>query len=144
MRTNNPRVSLCCGHGKVKLPYLRESPPFLEYLMDYSGGSRSSNFRKNIRPCNCMLDFTSFGVNVYKSVINRPGPFCYRIYCETYHRIGSLLPSEGQSPKFAQLYVIDTENEVRNRLAKTSNNERFRCEVLTNGICVAELCCEGA
>ena len=33
-----------------------------------------------------------------------------------YHLIGSLLPEEGQVPRFAQLYIYDTENEVRNRL----------------------------
>ena len=31
--------------------------------------------------------------------------------------MGSLLPSDGETPKFAQLYIYDTTNEVANRLA---------------------------
>ena len=30
--------------------------------------------------------------------------------------IGSLKPKEGDSPKFCQLYVYDTENEIKNRM----------------------------
>jgi hypothetical protein len=36
---------------------------------------------------------------------------------QNYHRIGTLMPSEGERPKFAQLYIYDTENEVQNRLS---------------------------
>jgi hypothetical protein len=36
---------------------------------------------------------------------------------QNYHRIGTLMPSEGERPKFAQLYTYDTENEVHNRLS---------------------------
>lgn len=117
------KFSLCCGHSKVKLPYLRDSPHLLDQLMDYNGDHRAKNFRANIRPANCLFNFTSFGANIDKSVTNRPGPFCYRIYGETYHCIGSLLPSEGEAPKFAQLYVVDTENEVKNRMAAVNTEE---------------------
>ncbi|XP_012853624.1 PREDICTED: uncharacterized protein LOC105973150 [Erythranthe guttata] len=38
--------------------------------------------------------------------------------------IRSLLPEEGTTPKFAQLYIFDTENEVQNRIAavRSGNN----------------------
>nr|XP_043633509.1 uncharacterized protein LOC122604703 [Erigeron canadensis] len=32
-----------------------------------------------------------------------------------YHLIGSLLPEQGRTPKFSQLYIVDTENEEQNR-----------------------------
>nr|KYP72056.1 hypothetical protein KK1_011343 [Cajanus cajan] len=35
---------------------------------------------------------------------------------ENYHRIGSLLPNPGEQPKFSQLYIYDTENEVTNKI----------------------------
>ena len=38
------------------------------------------------------------------------------VHSQVYHFIGSLLPNERQAPKFAQLYIYDTENEMRNRL----------------------------
>jgi hypothetical protein len=30
--------------------------------------------------------------------------------------MGSMLPPPGEPPKFAQLYIYDTENEVANRM----------------------------
>ena len=36
---------------------------------------------------------------------------------ENYHQIGSLLPMPGNQPKFAQMYIYDTNNEISNRLA---------------------------
>nr|GFA90453.1 hypothetical protein CTI12_AA260590 [Tanacetum cinerariifolium] len=44
------------------------------------------------------------------------GLFCYRIHGENYHRVGSLLPETGKTPKFAQLYIFDTDNEISNRI----------------------------
>lgn len=35
---------------------------------------------------------------------------------QNYHRIGGLIPDKGNQPKFAHLYVHDTDNEVQNRL----------------------------
>lgn len=39
-----------------------------------------------------------------------------RINGVVHHRIGSMLPSVGETPQFAQLYVYDTEHELQNRL----------------------------
>jgi hypothetical protein len=44
------------------------------------------------------------------------GPQTLRIQGQTCHRIGTLLPEEGQTPKYAQLYIYDTENEIENRM----------------------------
>ncbi|KAF8369565.1 hypothetical protein HHK36_032409 [Tetracentron sinense] len=63
-----------------------------------------------------MLSFTSMGGKVDHSVLDGRGPYTFRINGENYHRIGTLLPSSGQKPKFAQFYVYDTEHEVRNRI----------------------------
>ncbi|XP_035830079.1 uncharacterized protein LOC118479584 [Helianthus annuus] len=51
-----------------------------------------------------------------------------RISGENYHAIGSLLPENGGKPKFCQLYIYDTENELANRClddasSSTSSNE---------------------
>ncbi|CAN6994353.1 unnamed protein product [Brassica oleracea var. botrytis] len=50
------------------------------------------------------------------SVVNAPGPYTIRIQGQTHHRIGSLIPRQGRAPKYLQLYIFDTGNEVRNRL----------------------------
>ncbi|KAK9071760.1 hypothetical protein SSX86_008189 [Deinandra increscens subsp. villosa] len=52
------------------------------------------------------------------STINKGnGPYVFRLSGQNYHNIGSLLPVEGSNPKFAQLYIHDTDNEVANRQA---------------------------
>ncbi|CAL1402190.1 unnamed protein product [Linum trigynum] len=42
---------------------------------------------------------------------------------ENYHRIGSLLPPDGEKPKFAQLYIFEPENEIDNRLANFASRD---------------------
>ncbi|GJU21738.1 ATP-dependent DNA helicase PIF1-like protein [Tanacetum coccineum] len=44
------------------------------------------------------------------------GPRMLQLHGENKHRIGDLLPEEGKPPKFCQLYIYDTENEIRNRM----------------------------
>ncbi|GKF45829.1 hypothetical protein Tco_0135631, partial [Tanacetum coccineum] len=39
------------------------------------------------------------------------------VFGQLYHWLGSLCPAEGDPPRFLQLYVYDTENEVDNRMA---------------------------
>ena len=42
----------------------------------------------------------------------------FRIQGQVYHLIGSIVPTEGESPKFAQIYFIDDqESEVATRSA---------------------------
>ncbi|CAN7105221.1 unnamed protein product [Brassica rapa subsp. narinosa] len=50
------------------------------------------------------------------SINNGRGPFVFRMSGENYHRIGDIVPEPGQAPKFSQLYIIDTLNEIKNRL----------------------------
>ncbi|GKC56296.1 hypothetical protein Tco_1083894, partial [Tanacetum coccineum] len=45
---------------------------------------------------------------------NGRGPFCFRIQGENNHVIGDLVPKQGETPKFGQLYIFDPANEVQN------------------------------
>ncbi|OIT26852.1 hypothetical protein A4A49_58757, partial [Nicotiana attenuata] len=56
------------------------------------------------------------GGKVDASVNQTKGPRTFKLSGQNYHQIGSLLPPEGSTPKFAQLYIYDTENEVQNRI----------------------------
>ncbi|XP_056694876.1 uncharacterized protein [Spinacia oleracea] len=47
-------------------------------------------------------------------------------------KLGSLLPTSGSSPKFAQLYIYDTENEVSNRKNTHSNPDDFDDELIND------------
>ncbi|WJX28646.1 DNA helicase [Trifolium repens] len=66
---------------------------------------------------NNMFSFTSLGGKVESRLNDGVGPPQFVISGQNYHRIGSLLPVDGQSPKFAQLYIYDTQNEINNRLS---------------------------
>lgn len=111
-----PKFSMCCMHGKIELP----PPPVLpQVLLDllFRGDSESINFIENIRAYNSMFAFTSMDGEIDASVNNGRGPFVFRFHGQNFHQIGSLLPEEGLPPAFTQLYIFDTENEVRNRIS---------------------------
>jgi len=63
-----------------------------------------------------MFAFTSPGAKVDNKFNNGRGPPNLRIQGQTCHRIGSLLPPTRQLPKFAQLYIYDTDNEIHNKI----------------------------
>ena len=116
VRTTNPRFNLCCGGGKVELPLLQNPPKYLYQLLYDHDTSDSKNYQQNIRTYNMMFAFTSAGIKFDKSINHSRGPPTIRIQGQPCHRIGSMLPMPGKEPKFAQLYIFDTENEVHNRI----------------------------
>ncbi|XP_057421492.1 uncharacterized protein LOC130715411 [Lotus japonicus] len=115
-RPKKPKFSICCQRGKVQLPLLLEPPEILQTLLSYEGGRRSAKFREKIRAFNSMFAFTSMGAKIDHTVNIRPGPYVYKISGQNYHKIGGLIPEEGETPKFCQLYIHDTENEIQNRM----------------------------
>ncbi|MCH79500.1 ATP-dependent DNA helicase PIF1 [Trifolium medium] len=107
--------------GNITLPQLIEPPVLIRNL--FAGlDPRSSNFMLNLRSYNNMFSFTSFGGKIVSNKNKGSGPPNFVIAGQNYHRIGSLIPDEGQRPKFAQLYIYDTENEVDNRLSHFSEH----------------------
>ncbi|XP_042006620.1 uncharacterized protein LOC121755382 [Salvia splendens] len=82
----------------------------------FSNDLKSTHYLKNIRSYNSMFGFTSMGGKVDNSINTGRSPPVFRLHGQNYHIIGSLLPSDGCNPKFAQLYIYDTENEVNNRI----------------------------
>ena len=58
-----------------------------------------------------MFQFSSIGGKIDNIVNNMRGPYVFKINGQNHYRIGSLFPARGESPKFAQLYIYDTENE---------------------------------
>lgn len=108
--------NLCCRAGKISLPELRFPPAMLANLLRFDGDRRSRRFLRQIRSYNSLFAFTSLGADVDKSINNGTAPCVFKINGIVHHRIGSLLPQQGAPPKFAQLYIYDTENEVSNRM----------------------------
>ncbi|KAM0829585.1 hypothetical protein ACQ4PT_066789 [Festuca glaucescens] len=70
-----------------------------------------------------MFAMTSIGAKVIDSVNDGRAPYVFKVSGTVCHRFGSLMPPpQGQRPEYAQLYIYDTENEVRNRINITSNS----------------------
>ncbi|XP_035843847.1 uncharacterized protein LOC110931184 [Helianthus annuus] len=105
---------ICCSYGIVELPDYKDARGSYRILFT-NNGDESKHFLKNIRRYNSMFAFTSMGGKVDSTVNRGNGPFCFRISGENYHTIGSLMPINGAQPKFCQLYIYDTENEISNR-----------------------------
>ena len=64
-----------------------------------------------------MFAFTSFGANIDSSTSDSHGPYVFKISGQIHHLMGSLLPVANDSPKFSQLYIYDTDNEIDNRMS---------------------------
>jgi hypothetical protein len=112
----NPKFTMCCGKGKVQLPLLKQPPKVLQDLLFQNDSTESKKFQQKIRMYNMMFAFTSPGAKLDNRFNNGRGPPNIRLQGQSCHRIGSLLPVPGQAPKFAQLYIYDTENEIQNRM----------------------------
>jgi len=108
--------SLCFQKGKVQLPLLKKPPQLLQKLLK-GEDTTSQHFLQYIRSYNNMFSFTSIGAKIHSSINDGCGPPQFILSGQNYHRIGSLLPDKGSSPKFAQLYIYDTKNETTNRVS---------------------------
>ena len=69
-----------------------------------------------------MYSFTSMGRRIITPTTRCRGPYNYKIGGQKDHLIGSLLPSNGVRPKFSQIYIYDTQDEIRNRKTATRYN----------------------
>ena len=87
--------------------------------------AESRCFRNNIRSYNSAFVFGSLGVN---EDMLPAGVYCFRVSGTVCNRIGHLQPNtDGERPKFAQLYIYDTDNEIQNRLHR---NQHLKPDVL--------------
>lgn len=122
-RYGTPKYFGCCGHGKIVLPKMMRPPKRLLDLF-FTHGEKQKEFLRYIRRYNNMFAFTSLGAKVDKSINIGNGPPIFRIHGQNYHLIGGLIPQQGNRPKFAQLYIHDTDNEVDNRISSFSVGEK--------------------
>ena len=106
---------MCCQKGKVQLPLLQQPPPLLQNLLN-AYNDRSTIVFSKYKNIQQYVSFTSIGGKIDTSMNNGSTPPQFILNGQNYHRIGSLLPQDGSKPKFAQLYIYDTENEIKNKM----------------------------
>jgi hypothetical protein len=115
----NPQFQMCCANGKSVLEPLKPIPEVVAKLLR-NDDTASKEFKSKIRTYNSALSFTSMNANLDHSVANsNVGAYAYRIHGTIFHLMSnSLTPNitENQRPKFAQIYIFDSENELQNRM----------------------------
>ena len=78
----------------------------------------SNHFRTNIRKYNNVLSFASKGFSgKHFEFKSQRGPPVFKISGQMYHNMTNVLPNEGESPQFSQMYVYDEEYELDARMA---------------------------
>nr|GEV42001.1 DNA helicase [Tanacetum cinerariifolium] len=97
--------------GRVVIRSYQIYPEYIKLLL------RDRHFIENIRAYNQMFSMTSLGARIDESVNVGRRPYVFKISGQLYHWLGSLCPAEGDPPRFLQLYVYDTQNQVNNRMS---------------------------
>jgi len=117
--SERPKYTGCCMGGKVVLDFPSLPPDLMKTLFS------DSAFMVNVRSYNYMFSMTSFGATVDDSVNQGSGPYVFKVSGQVSHWVGSLCPNAGDVPRFLQLYMYDTQNEIANRMRFfPSNTER--------------------
>uniref|UniRef100_A0A0D3E6N4 Helitron helicase-like domain-containing protein n=1 Tax=Brassica oleracea var. oleracea TaxID=109376 RepID=A0A0D3E6N4_BRAOL len=100
-----------------------------EYLDEGDPDYNCSHCGAIMWPYNMVFSFTSLGGRVERSLKKGRGPDMFQLQGENYHLLGAgITPPEGSEPKFGQLYIVDTENEVENR-AKCLSLDKQKIQV---------------
>ena len=64
-------------------------------------------------------------MEVDSTVLNGRGPYSFRMHGEMYHKMGSLLPRDGQQPAYAQLYIYDDQAALAAHNLRNPNLDPF-------------------
>ena len=118
---NNPKFDMCCYQGKISLPALQHIPKDL-YNLFKSRDPISDTFHDLILFYNNTLAMTSVGRTIDHSVNDGGGPYSFVMRGELIHRAGSIIPPDGNTPRYAQLYIHDTHQANTNCL--NEHNQR--------------------
>ena len=131
-RKANILYGTCCNSGRVQLPPLDSPPAVIQGLLT-NQDPVSKEFRANIRQYNNAFAFTSLGVPNRRIVTHNhrgSGPYSFRIQGELCHWSGSLAPSEGEEPVFAQLYIYNPATALEARRRNNSGRNPLTLQTL--------------
>ena len=103
--------SKCCQNGTVKLNKIKFPNEFKKLV-------KNKTFFQSIRHYNNLHSFTHNFAKVDKKLLNyyNKEKYCYKVSGIVSHSIPrSLIPMEGQTPKFAQIHVFDFKTQLKMR-----------------------------
>ncbi|KAF5348282.1 hypothetical protein D9756_010487 [Leucocoprinus leucothites] len=110
---NNPKFGVCCLQGQIRLEYLH---PLDDTLGQYMQGEKPdflvAEFFDHIWCYNAAFAMTSVGATMDQSIFQGTGPYSFKIQGTLHHLTGALLPSENETPKYAQIYIHDSAEQL--------------------------------
>jgi len=111
---------MCCLQGQIQLPPFQ---PLTGILYNYLTGNDypSREFHNNIWQYNVAFAMTSVGVKIDNSVTRQSSPYCFKIQEGLHHLTGALLSHSDQTPIYAQIYILDTAEQLNIRRANNNN-----------------------
>ena len=115
-KDGNLTFSLCCSHGKIKLPDDPSFPSLLqELLLKETPEGRA--FYNNVRSYNSALSCASKGFSGKPFTYpNSRGPQMFKVSGQMFHCMGNVEPNPGEAPEFSQIYVYDEQHELDYRM----------------------------
>jgi len=81
----------------------------------------SREFRNNIWQYNIAFAMTSVRVKIDNSIIRQFGLYCFKIQGELHYLTGALLPYGDQTPIYAQIYILNTVEQLNVRKLNNRN-----------------------
>ena len=114
---------MCCSNGAVNLPIQNDTPEPIRVLLTETHvntnrkviwSDRTMHFQQNIRSYNNAVSFTSLSTKLDQAItntMNAAAVYTFGIQGALHHSMGSLLPSPGERPRFAQVYMFDSAQE---------------------------------
>ena len=116
-----PVYQICCGGNlRLRLPVIESNQDILNLTRPHN-----IHFNSYIRAYNNAFAFTSSSANFDRNLANAThGVFTFRVQGKVHHRTDSGIYPSGETPaeinanaSFAQIYILDTEDQVNRRLS---------------------------
>ena len=109
----------CCFQGKVTLPATAIPPHNIVEL--FSGDTAHSRyFLDNIRHYNAAMSMASWNATMNEHAGR--GPRVVTIHGQAYHLTAAQEAPQGQQPQYAQLYILDTNDAMQQRINDPRNH----------------------
>jgi hypothetical protein len=113
----NPRFSICCSNGSVKLDPIKPPDNYILNLIS-NNDKKSKEFRNQIRLYNSILAFTYMSCKVDEKLLTKDrGTYTLRINGSVHHNLSNFLP-EKNDHTFSHIYIMDPNCQLdrRNKL----------------------------
>ena len=104
----NITTMACCSDGTVRLDKIRDPPEPLFSLLNGTH-QKSSHFKTHLREYNCAFQMASSTAQVADAP---PGISAVIMSGRLYHRIGPLFPQSGIRETYAQLFLLDSNDQA--------------------------------